>query len=534
MATKDSTSQCPICHKAYGVETTSRAKTKHQSYCRKKHEPGIPGFQASAQSPAGGANLKTASSIDGSPDGGPGVAVGDAFPQELVVHSESLTGTGEDAQHHIWELADDIDEGLFTTAFVNEDGLGDAALDAANNYNNNSVARYSSAAADPVLKSQFALPISLDFEKAASASSYCSLFERRTFRHPVVGASSDIALHILRSYPHMLASADGDGDGGKTTPPFIHPRYRDLADHDATRSSPLSVALGFSKMALHHGSGQGQDGVNRSLIWRLIRMEQDRLLTEHRKFNKWELLEATQSLVIYMLLRIIDGRRQEYTSHDFMLVASASAICGTMCARYGQFISPDEIMGQMVSWKDWAFYESRRRTATAVSIINAVLHAQIAPVSRNMPEYAVSPAPSPSKLWNADSEKAWESDYAEYLHGNALHGMLRNCDLVDLKKEADAYDDAEEEEEDEFGSGSGGGNGLGQDWEKISKRVWRDRRREKHDRWYAYADSFGLLVTLAADMIYIRLGRSRYDARSIRPNELRKIASWYQKLKDEL
>lgn len=78
-----------------------------------------------------------------------------------------------------------------------------------------------------------------------------------------------------------------------------------------------------------------------------------------------------------------------------------------------------------------------------------------------MPEYSSSPAPSPLKLWHADTELDWAVDYAEYLHGNAMHGMLRNSDLTELKESSG----------------------------------------KQHNRWYAYADSFGLLVTLAANMI---------------------------------
>lgn len=64
-------------------------------------------------------------------------------------------------------------------------------------------------------------------------------------------------------------------------------------------------------------------------------------------------------------------------------------------------------------------------------------------------------------LWHAENEMDWAVDYAEYLHKNAVHGMLRNGDLVELKEAAG----------------------------------------KQHDRWYAYADSFGLLVTLVANMI---------------------------------
>lgn len=78
-----------------------------------------------------------------------------------------------------------------------------------------------------------------------------------------------------------------------------------------------------------------------------------------------------------------------------------------------------------------------------------------------MPEYTFAPAPSPRELWGAENELDWAAGYAGHLRANATHGMLRNGDLVALKEAAG----------------------------------------EQHDRWYAYADSFGVLVTLAANLI---------------------------------
>lgn len=80
-----------------------------------------------------------------------------------------------------------------------------------------------------------------------------------------------------------------------------------------------------------------------------------------------------------------------------------------------------------------------------------------------IPEYANLPAPSPKTMWNAENETDWTACYADYLHRNSLHGMLKNCDLIELKEVAG--------------------------------------KREQDHRWYGYADSFGLLVTLAANII---------------------------------
>ena len=101
------------------------------------------------------------------------------------------------------------------------------------------------------------------------------------------------------------------------------------------------------------------------------------------------------------------------------------------------------------------------RTTTAVFIINGIIHAQITTPPSTMPEYSHSPAPSPMTMWHAENEANWTVDYTEYLRKNAIHGMLEIGDLVEMKEAAG----------------------------------------KQPDRWYAYADSFGLLATLVANLI---------------------------------
>ncbi|RYP11254.1 hypothetical protein DL765_007834 [Monosporascus sp. GIB2] len=124
-------------------------------------------------------------------------------------------------------------------------------------------------------------------------------------------------------------------------------------------------------------------------------------------------------------------------------------------------VSSPELHGEMIPWDDWIFFESRRRSATVILIIDGILHARISEPGPAMPEYAFAPAPSPRALWDAENELDWAAGYAGHLHANAMHGMLKNRDLVALKEAAG----------------------------------------EQDGRWYAYADSFGLLVTLAANLI---------------------------------
>lgn len=169
---------------------------------------------------------------------------------------------------------------------------------------------------------------SLDFRDSSL------LFERRKFSEPELELTADLALHILRSYPHMMINQD-------SVPPFIHPKYQYLSEDKNTNPSPLDAALKLSKTML-----QGRR-MNKSLIWGLIRIEQERLLnevriqfsipvsisvdvvadqnqrTKYHKFDRWEVLEALQSLVVYILLRIIEGRH-DYTNFDTKLLATVN------------------------------------------------------------------------------------------------------------------------------------------------------------------------------------------------------------------
>ncbi|CAG9956569.1 unnamed protein product [Clonostachys rosea f. rosea IK726] len=291
------------------------------------------------------------------------------------------------------------------------------------------------------IRSGSSIPMELEYRSSSS------LFQKRDFPETELGLASDLALHILRSYPYMIASQG-------SVPPFIHPQYQSLDEGNTTRPSPLYASLNLVKMLLHDRR------VNKNLTWGLIRIEQERLLKEHPSFSRWELLQALQSLVVYMLLRIIEGRH-EYTNFDSQLLISMNALCRHLTIKHGKLISPEEIAGREMPWKDWVFNESRRRTASTVFVITRILHAQVSPLSDNMPEYSHSPAPSPMKLWQAENETDWAVDYTEYQYQNAVHGMLKISDLVQLK----------------------------------------ERAGRQNDRWYAYADSLGLLVTLAADLI---------------------------------
>lgn len=94
-----------------------------------------------------------------------------------------------------------------------------------------------------------------------------SILERRRFTKPELELTGDLALHTLRSFLYVMADRD-------SIPPFIHPKYRDWMELDTNRPSPLYAAIKLAKMLFL------DRGMNKTLVWSLIRMEQERLLND--------------------------------------------------------------------------------------------------------------------------------------------------------------------------------------------------------------------------------------------------------------
>jgi hypothetical protein len=64
--------------------------------------------------------------------------------------------------------------------------------------------------------------------------------------------------------------------------------------------------------------------------------------------------------VLYLIMRIVEGR-QEYTNFDTQLLVTMNAVCTFITTQHGPVVSDAELAGQMISWQDWVFQESRRR-----------------------------------------------------------------------------------------------------------------------------------------------------------------------------
>jgi hypothetical protein len=123
------------------------------------------------------------------------------------------------------------------------------------------------SASNNVAPSEQSLQLSFSIPTPLAYRDSSSLFERRKFSEPELERTTDLALHILHSYTYVIANQG-------SLPPFIHPKYKCLSENDTARPSPLAAALNLAKTLLHGRR------MNKSLIWGLIRIEQERLLNQ--------------------------------------------------------------------------------------------------------------------------------------------------------------------------------------------------------------------------------------------------------------
>lgn len=107
------------------------------------------------------------------------------------------------------------------------------------------------------------IPVSIPYKDPPS------ILERRHFDQPEFELTGDLALHILQSYLHSMTNWG-------SAPPFIHPRYESFKKPNLSHPGSLSAAIKLAKMSFLDRK------TNRNLIWRLIRMEQERLLSNVR------------------------------------------------------------------------------------------------------------------------------------------------------------------------------------------------------------------------------------------------------------
>jgi hypothetical protein len=127
-----------------------------------------------------------------------------------------------------------------------------------------------------------------------------------------------LMMRLLGSYPFMILREDA-------LPPFISPQaYQwDKGQQNASYEVLINCASLVQMF-------QNRNAANKSFVWRLIRLEQERLWYQHAELDRWGLLASVQALLIYCLLRLVD-RESADNDFDISLLATCDVSTHPCC-----------------------------------------------------------------------------------------------------------------------------------------------------------------------------------------------------------
>ncbi|OOQ83247.1 hypothetical protein PEBR_36153 [Penicillium brasilianum] len=245
-----------------------------------------------------------------------------------------------------------------------------------------------------------------------------SLVKRVRFKIGGEGTAA-LILHTLKSYLRMMMHHH-------TLPPFIHPRTIS-PDFDQGNTEPL-----VNCVSLVHMIGRKVRG-SRKLFWKNVRLECERLLSDHLSLSKWELLTAMQAVCIYILVRLDEGPTEE-NDFDSLLLAAVFAMSKQLqcydIVRKSQSASHADSLDQ--KWEDWIFEESERRLCAICRIVNLLVYFEPASMCDMSSVFVVAPLPAPKGLWEANDGLSWHVESKNADRIKPAFGLTKNGQVVKL------------------------------------------------------------------------------------------------------
>ncbi|KAI0487805.1 hypothetical protein F4859DRAFT_270026 [Xylaria cf. heliscus] len=247
------------------------------------------------------------------------------------------------------------------------------------------------------------------------------LFTPRAFtrRDHVVLVS--LAMRILRSYPMMTTKG--------SLPPFVNPSSYSWAqlggDHKLHKRLITCSTLIPSFIS--------QKAANKtSRIWGLIWHEQELILAQYSSFDRWELLDALQTLLIFCLLRIQDVP-VGHAVFDISLLTTANLVSQALGESVGQHFDCALSGNPTLAWRDWVFLESRRRTVLIFQILGLLVDISAAVSYFAIGGLVLVPLPGSATLWNTQDFEKWKPEYRKWHEQRMIYGLSETGSLAKLQ-----------------------------------------------------------------------------------------------------
>ncbi|KAI0449547.1 hypothetical protein F5B21DRAFT_44528 [Xylaria acuta] len=258
-----------------------------------------------------------------------------------------------------------------------------------------------------------------------------SHFTIRAFTRPDHVVLVSLAMRVLRSYPFMLTTKG-------SLPPFINPSSYSWAQSGGDHK----IHKRLIKCSNLIQSFKSQKTANKTAwIWTQIWLEQDRILTEYSSFDRWELLDALQTLLIFCLLRIQDVPAG-YAVFDISLLTTANLVSQALGASVGQYFDCAISGDPTLALRDWIFLESRRRTVLIFQILGLLVDISAAVSYFAIGGLVLVPLPSAAALWSTQDFEKWKPEYRKWHEQHVIYGLSESGDLARIQNTNDGISSA--------------------------------------------------------------------------------------------
>jgi hypothetical protein len=200
--------------------------------------------------------------------------------------------------------------------------------------------------------------------------------------------SADLIIEALYAIPEQMLRRE-------TFPPFIHPHWQYPALPEA-----LAICMQLA------GVYSSRAPEIKDFVWRTILAEQRRAVQRLDMLSDQEVLAQVQAGMVYLTMRLVDG-----VMHDLDWTREMLTIQNMLCTRFLEnndyYFCHSEQTHPSLTWEDWIYAESRRRTSLVWFLITRTI--VVVPKTdchtTNTPD--ALPLPAPQMQWEAQTREAW-------------------------------------------------------------------------------------------------------------------------------
>jgi hypothetical protein len=188
----------------------------------------------------------------------------------------------------------------------------------------------------------------------------------------------------IKSYPRMFARVQET--------PFIHPRLYETRLPDAIQDA-FTVCAAYSTK-----SPETED-----MISRILESKTAHLVQQHFESSSLEeLLTAVQALMLMHIIQIFDGNirqrsiaEQNFYTLQFWTIQLRARASG---------------LGPALTWQEWIFGESVRRTVILSLLVNGLYSVLKFGYCTNVPALSLLPFTPGATLWHVTTSTAWSTE----------------------------------------------------------------------------------------------------------------------------